>query len=90
MNKADLILSVAEEADLSKRQAEAAVEALLNLIEKALVKKESVKLSGFGVFENKKRAARIGTNPTSGVKIKIPASHTVSFKPSKSLKEKVN
>ncbi len=90
MNKADLILAVAEEADLSKRQAEDAVEAFLKLVEKALVKKESVKLSGFGVFENKKRAARTGTNPTSGKKIQIPASHTVSFKPSKTLKEKVN
>ena len=90
MNKADLILAVAEEADLSKRHAEAAVEALLKLVEKALVKKEAAKLSGYGVFENKKRAARIGTNPTSGQKIKIPASHTVSFKPSKTLKEKVN
>jgi DNA-binding protein HU-beta len=90
MNKADLILAVAEEAKLPKREAEAAVEALLALVEKALVKKEEVKLSGFGVFENKKRAPRIGTNPTTGAKIKIPASNTVSFKPSKSLKEKVN
>jgi len=90
MNKADLVLAVAEKADLSKRDAEAAVEVLLSLVEKALVKKEEVKISGFGVFETKRRAPRIGTNPTTGAKIKIPASNTVSFKPSKSLKEKVN
>jgi DNA-binding protein HU-beta len=90
MNKAELILEVAEKAELQKKEAEAAVEALLGLVEKALVAGDEVKISGFGIFEVKHRAARAGTNPSTGKKIKIPASKAVAFKPSKALKEKIN
>ena len=90
MNKAELIALAAEKADVSKSDAEKVVDSLLALIENALVKGEEVKISGFGIFEKKDRASRIGTNPASGEKIEIPASATVSFKPSKGLKEKLN
>jgi len=90
MNKAELIEAIAEKADLSKRDAEAAVDALVDVVADALVKGESVKISGFGIFEKKHRAAREGTNPATQAKISIPASTSVSFKVSKGLKEKLN
>ncbi|MCH3909092.1 MAG: HU family DNA-binding protein [Bacilli bacterium] len=90
MNKAELVEKVATQAELSKRDAEAAVDAVLEVIEDTLVKGEEVKLSGFGAFAKKKRAAREGTNPATQQKIKIPASATVAFKVSKALKEKLN
>ena len=80
MNKAELVEAVAEKAELSKRDAEAAVDAVLEVIEAAVVKGEEVKLSGFGIFSKKARAAREGTNPSNQKKIKIPASNTVAFK----------
>jgi DNA-binding protein HU-beta len=90
MNKAELVLAVAEKAEVSKRDAEAVVDAVVEEIEKALVKGENVKISGFGIFEKKQRAAREGTNPATQQKIKIPASNGVAFKASKALKEKLN
>ena len=90
MNKAELVEAVAEKAELSKRDAEAAVDAVLEVIEAAVVKGEEVKLPGFGIFSKKARAAREGTNPSNQKKIKIPASNTVAFKVSKAFKEKLN
>ena len=90
MNKAELILEVAERANLSKGEAENAVEEMISIIEKELIKGNDVKLSGFGVFSKKARLARKGTNPSSGDIIVIPENNTVSFRPSKLLKEKVN
>ena len=90
MNKAELGVAVAEKAELSQRDAEAAVDAVLEVIEAAVVKGEEVKLSGFGIFSKKARAAREGTNPSNQKKIKIPASNTVAFKVSKAFKEKLN
>jgi DNA-binding protein HU-beta len=90
MNKAELVEKVAVKAELSKKEAEAAVNALVELVEKALVKGEEVKLSGFGNFARKARAARVGTNPATGKKIQIPAAKAVVFKPAKALKEAVN
>lgn len=90
MNKAELITAVGEKAELSHTDATKAVEAVLDLIEAALVNGEAVKLSGFGIFEKKTRAARIGTNPSTGEKIEIAEAKSVTFKPSKNLKEKLN
>ena len=90
MNKAELILEVAERANLSKGEAENAVEEMISIVEKELSKGNDVKLSGFGVFSKKTRLARKGTNPSSGDIIVIPENNTVSFRPSKLLKEKVN
>lgn len=89
MNKAELIKAVADKAEVSTRDAEAVIDGALDLIVATILKGEGVKLSGFGVFEKKERAARIGTNPASGEKIEIPASVSVVFKPSKTLKEKL-
>lgn len=90
MNKAELVEKIAVKAEISKKEAELALNAAVELIEKALVKGEEVKLSGFGSFARKARAARVGTNPATGAKIKIPASKAVVFKPAKALKEAVN
>ncbi len=90
MNKAELIEAVAAKAELSKRDAEAAVDAVVDVVTEALVKGDAVKISGFGIFEKKHRAAREGTNPSTQEKISIPASTSVSFKVSKGLKEKLN
>lgn len=90
MNKADLILALMEETGMGKKEATDFVDAFLGLIEAALIKGESVKISGFGVFEHKSREARLGTNPATGEKIEIPASNTVTFKLSKNLKDKIN
>ncbi len=89
MNKAELIKAVADKAEVSTRDAEAVIDGVIDLITDALVAGESVKLSGFGVFEKKERAARTGTNPANGSKIEIPASKNAVFKPSKALKEKI-
>ncbi|MBO8426621.1 MAG: HU family DNA-binding protein [Firmicutes bacterium] len=90
MNKHELVGLVAEKAELSNSDAEKAVDALLDTIVDALVKGEAVKITGFGIFEKKERAARIGTNPASGEKIEIAAAKSVGFKVSKNLKEKLN
>ncbi len=90
MNKAELINAVSELAEISKREAEKAVNAVFDEIEKALLKGEEVKISGFGIFEKKERKAREGSNPATHEKITIAASKTVNFKPSKALKEKLN
>jgi len=90
MNKAELVEAIAERAELSKRDAEAAVDAVLEVVIGAVVKGEEVKLSGFGIFSKKARAEREGTNPSNQEKIKIPASNTVAFKVSKAFKEKLN
>ena len=90
MNKTQLIEVVAKEADLKKKDAEAAVVAVLDAIEKALVDGEKVQLIGFGSFEVKQRAARTGRNPATGKTIEIPASKYPSFTAGKVLKDKVN
>ena len=90
MNKADLIAAIVAKGILSHRDAETAIDEALEIMEEALAKGEAVKLSGFGIFEKKERAARTGTNPSTGAKIEIPASNSFVFKPSKSLKEKLN
>ena len=90
MNKADLIAKIAEDADLSKKSAEAALNAFVDAVEGALKKGEKVQLVGFGSFEVRKRAARKGRNPQSGQEIKIPASKAPAFKAGKALKDVVN
>ena len=89
MNKADLVQAVAEKAEVSRRDAEAVIEDAIDIVVAKLIAGETVKLSGFGNFEKKTRAARTGTNPTDGSKIDIPARETIVFKPSKTLKEKL-
>ena len=89
MNKAELISSVAEQAELSKKDSEKAVNAVLGAIGKALGKGDKVQLVGFGTFEIRERAARKGRNPHTGEEISIAAARVPVFKAGKSLREAV-
>ena len=89
MNKAELIVSVAERANLTKKDAEAAVNAFMESVNDSVANKEKVVLVGFGTFEAKERAARVGRNPKTGIEVKIPATVVPSFKPGKDFKESV-
>ena len=90
MNKTELINAVAEKAGLSKKAAEAAVNATLSAITEGLKSDEKVQLVGFGSFEVKKRAARIGRNPKTKESIEIPASVVPVFKAGKALKDSIS
>ena len=89
MNKADHINAAADKAGLSKKDTEAALNAALEAITQALAQEEKVQLVGFGSFEVKSRAARIGRNPHTKEQINIPASKTPVFKPGKALKDSI-
>ena len=89
MNKAELISAVATKADVSKKEAEAVVTAALDVITDALKEGEKVQLVGFGSFEVKKRAARIGRNPQTKEPVEIPASVVPVFKSGNALKDAV-
>ena len=87
MNKQELISAAAEKTGFSKKDPEATVTAVLETIISALEDNEKVQLVGFGSFEVKERAARIGRNPKTKEAIEIPASKAPFFKPSKALKD---
>lgn len=89
MNKTELIAAVADKADLSKKDAEAAITAMVEAITAALAEQEKVQLVGFGSFEVKARAARVARNPKTGEAVQIPASKAPVFKPGKALKDAV-
>ncbi len=90
MNKLELVEHIATEADLTKVSAAAALEAMLEGIEKTLKKGEEVRLVGFGTFSVRERAAGKGRNPATGKEIKISASRNARFKPGAKLKEALN
>ena len=89
MNKQELITAAAEKTGFSKKDTEATLNAALETIAAALADNEKVQLVGFGSFEVKERAARIGRNPKTKEEIEIPASRVASFKVGKALKEAV-
>ena len=89
MNKAELISSVAEKTELTKKDSEKAVNAILEAIGSALGKGDKVQLVGFGTFEIRERAARKGRNPQTGAEINIAAAKVPVFKAGKSLREAV-
>ena len=89
MNKAELINAVAASADVSKKDAEAVISATLDTITEALKQGDKVQLVGFGSFEVKKRAARIGRNPRTKEEIETPATVLPVFKAGKLLKDTV-
>ena len=89
MNKTELINAVSEKADLSKKDAEAAITAVVDAITEALTQGEKVQLVGFGSFEVKTRAARVGRNPRTGEEIPIDAAKLPVFKAGKALKDAV-
>ncbi len=89
MNKTDLVAAVAKDTGLSKKDAEAAVKAVIDNTTKALKKGDKVQLVGFGTFEVRKRAAKQGHNPKTGKPMMIPASKLPAFKAGKALKDAV-
>jgi DNA-binding protein HU-beta len=89
LNKTELVSSVAEKSELTKKDAEKAVSAVFASIEEALAKGEKVQLVGFGTFEVRERKARTGRNPQTGEEIQIPAAKVPAFKAGKALKEAV-
>ncbi len=90
MNKSDLIAAIAAKTGETKKDAEATLNAFVDVVTDALVKGDKVQLVGFGTFEVRKRAARKGRNPQTKEEIKIPASKAPVFKAGKALKELVN
>ncbi len=89
MHKSDLARRVAEEANLSNKDAEAAVDATFNIISQTLASGEKVVITGFGTFERKKRKARTGRHPSTGDVISIPEKFAASFSAGKLLKENI-
>ncbi|MDO5733734.1 MAG: HU family DNA-binding protein [Eubacteriales bacterium] len=90
MNKTELITAVAEKTQLSKKDCESAISAVLDTIAETLAAGEKVVLVGFGTFEVRDRAARKGRNPATKEEIMIPASKAPAFKAGKNLKDRVN
>ena len=90
MNKTELVSAVAEQAGLTKKNAEAAVKAFTDVVCEELKKGEKVQLVGFGTFEVSERAAREGRNPKTGETMPIAACKTPKFKAGKALKDLVN
>ena len=89
MNKTELIAAVAAKTGMSKKDAERAISATVETIADSLVKGDKVQVSGFGIFEAKKREARVGRNPRTKETIQIPATRLPVFKASKTLKDAV-
>lgn len=89
MNKTELIAAVAEKASISKKDADSAVNAVLDTIVEALAADEKVQLVGFGTFEVRSRSARQGRDPRSNSPITIPASKVPAFKAGAALKNAV-
>ena len=90
MNKTELVAAMADQAGLSKKDAEAALKAFIDVVSEELKKGEKVQLVGFGTFEVSERAAREGRNPQTGETMEIKASKTPKFKAGKALKDMMN
>ena len=90
MNKSELIAAIATKTGETKKDAEATLNAFVNVVSETLAKGDKVQLVGFGSFEVRKRAARKGRNPQTKEEIKIPASKAPVFKAGKALKDVVN
>ena len=89
MNKAELIAKIAEDAGITKTQANLTVDAFVDAVTKTLKKGDKVTLVGFGTFSVSKRAARNGRNPQTGAVIKIKAKKVAKFKAGKELASKM-
>ena len=90
MNKTELVAAMAEEAGLSKKDAEKALKAFTDVVAAELKKGEKIQLVGFGTFEVSERTAREGRNPQTGATMTIAASKTPKFKAGKALKDSIN
>ncbi len=90
MNKTELVAAMSEKAELSKKDAEKALKAFIDVVTENLKKGDKIQLVGFGTFEVIDRAARTGRNPATGAEMKIAASKAPKFKAGKALKDAVN
>ena len=90
MNKTELVAAISEKTELTKKDSEKALKALIDVVAEELKKGEKVQLVGFGTFEVSERAARTGKNPQTGAEIKIAACKAPKFKAGKALKDIVN
>lgn len=90
MNRTEFVAAIAENAEISKKDAEKAVKAFIDVVADELKKGEKVQLVGFGTFEVSERAAREGRNPQTGETMKIAACKAPKFKAGKALKDAVN
>lgn len=90
MNKSELVAAMAEKGELTKKDAERALNAFIETVTEALTEEERVQLVGFGTFEVRHRAERKGRNPQTREEIIIPASKAPVFKAGKALKDSVN
>lgn len=90
MNKTELIVAIAERAEISKKDSEKALKAFIDVVTEQLKNDDKVQLVGFGTFEVSKRAAREGRNPQTGQTMKIDACKAPKFKAGKALKDAIN
>ena len=90
MNKTELVAAIAEQAEISKKDAEKALKAFTDVVAEELKKGEKIQLVGFGTFEVSERAAREGRNPQTGKTMKIEACKAPKFKAGKALKDMMN
>ena len=90
MNRTELVAAMAEKTQLSKKDADAALKAFIDVVAEELKKGEKIQLVGFGTFEVSERAAREGRNPQTGETMTISASKSPKFKAGKALKDLVN
>ena len=90
MNKTEFLRAVAAEAKLTLKDAGAFYDAYVATVHKAMKKGDKVTLVGFGTYEAKKKPARVGTNPSTGAKVKIAACVSPSLKFGKSFKDSLN
>ena len=90
MNKTELVEAIAAAADITKAEANKALDAFIDNVTETLKKGDKVTLIGFGTFETRERSARTGRNPQTGAEIQIAASTTPAFKAGKKLKDALN
>lgn len=90
MNKKELAVALADKTGVSQKDAKAAIEAIISIVEEELVKGEKVQIADFGNFEVATRAERVGRNPQTKETITIPASKSPKFKAAKKLKDAIN
>ena len=90
MNKTELVAAVAEKAEIPKKDADSAVNAVIESIIEAVASKDKVQIVGFGTFEARERKEKIGKNPRTGEEIKIAASVVPAFKAGKAFKDATN
>jgi len=87
MTKSELVAAIAEKAGIRKKDAEAALNAFIDVVTEALSKGDKIEIRGFGTFLMKERAPRVARNPRTGEKVEVPAKLSPAFKPGKDLKE---